>query len=48
MAARAFVEVLGSGAMYLSSFLLGPLRSVEHIMRPRKFLVSTEEALVTK
>jgi hypothetical protein len=34
--------------MYLSSFLSGPLRSVEHILRPRKFLVSTEETLITK
>jgi hypothetical protein len=46
--ARAFVNVLGSGAMHLSSFLLVLLGFTEHIMRPRKFLVSTEEALMTK
>ena len=48
MVVRAFVNILCSGGIYLSSFPWGPLRNVEHILRPRKFLVSNEEALITK
>ena len=48
MVARAFINILGSGGIYLLSFLWGPLRSIEHILRPRKFLVSNEEALITE